>query len=243
MSNPSVTRSEGWEAYTVRADGEWATIMIRGWRYSGADTRAYEAGEIMIHSSFGAWAHQWGHLGEPFKEWLSDPKLERGYLATKFLKDKAVVFDGEKTVRHLRQSLIEHRRCTDLTKSDARTIWDWIRENESYLESSESEFVEVMQGCVSDADWKDAMAGRPDWDTGPGIGARHFLEEPWDRISRSVDPQFAGFWRDLWPHFQEHLRSELTASESAADGGDVGACCGLQQTFSGGAIQDTCHLA
>jgi hypothetical protein len=146
---------------------------------------------------------------------LADPRLkaESAYVAGKFLGSKAYEFDGDATVRDLRQSLLEHRRCGDLTKNDARSIWDWIEENDLDLAESSDPFVSRMQECYREADWQDAKAGRPEWDTGPGQGARDFLAEPWDRIATTLNRQFVGFWRKLWPHFAAKLRDELATGQ------------------------------
>lgn len=187
---------------------EWATICWQGWQATGVDSRPRWCGEILIHSSFGSWANSWGHCGVPFDQFLM--KIECDYCAGKFMGSKAYVFDGEESVRNLRSSLIEHRRTGDITKNDARAIWDWIDENDLGLENSDSEFVNLLNNCAREADWQDPLTGRPDWDTGPGRGARYFLEEPWERISTSIDKQFEAFWRDLWPVFLEHLKKAAT---------------------------------
>lgn len=193
---------------------EWATICWTGWRATGNDGTPRECGEILIHSSFGSWANQWGHLGIAFDEWLQDAECD--YCAGKFMGSAAYKFDGEKSVRHLRQSLLEHRKAGDITKNDARTIWSWIEDNKLSLESSEHEFVQVLSDCAGSAVWQDARKGKPSWDTGPGLGACHFLAEPWDRPATSLDRSFAGFWRDLWPVFVEHLKARPA---SQVDGG------------------------
>lgn len=203
-----VKKSEGWDVYSVRANHEWATIAVNGWQGRGVDGRLREIGEIMIHSSYGSWAYQWGHLGEPFKLWLANTK-DRSYIAQKFMGSEAYEFDGEKTVRELRADLLQHRRQCDLTKADARSIWDFIDAHESELESSEHEFVERMQDCTRWADWQDH-------EDEPGPGARYFLLEPWERIAKSLDTQFMGFWDTIMPVFQQALRDELQAKKEAA---------------------------
>ena len=181
---------------------EWATICWQGWQATGVDQKPRECGEILIHSSFGSWAHHWWHLGEPFAQWLQD--INSDYIARKFMGSKAYEFDGKKTVHELRCSLIEHRRTGDITKDDARAIWDFVEDSEDELESSSEMFVERMFDCMRLADWPPRNGKYSD--AAPERGARHFLEEPWDRICTSLDHQFAGFWRDLWPVFIRHLK-------------------------------------
>jgi hypothetical protein len=190
----SVTKSTGWESYAVRNNHEWATIHIRSFQSTGIDSNEREVGEIMIHSSYGSWAYQWGHLGRPFKEWIAKT-TDRSYIASKFLGDKAYVFDGQKTVVGLRESLIEHRRDGSITKASAREVWDWIDDNEGQLESSERDFVDTMYSGQTQI----VMTK----------GLEYFFSEPWERLQTVLDWQFQGFWREIMPAFQQALRDEL----------------------------------
>lgn len=189
---------------------EWATICWQGWQgwqANGNDGKPRECGEILIHSSFGSWAYQWGHLGMPFDQWLQ--KAERGYCAEKLLGTRAREFDGEASVKALRQSLLEHRRSGDIAKNDARSIWDWIEDNDVDLESgSEEFFVTRLYDCAREADWEDEGTPHKYHLNNPGRGARHFLDEPYNRPCRRLNRQFEGFWRDLWPVFVEQLKEK-----------------------------------
>lgn len=196
-----VTKTDGFEAYTLRSEWEWATILIRSFRATGVDGEPREVGEILVHSSFGSWAYQWGHLGRPFKQWLAKGP-EREYVASKFLGTMAYVFDGASTVRNLRRSLLENRRSTDITKDDARAIWDWINDYEGELEQDERSFVESMSDCMGSAVWES--------------GARHFLEAPWERLANKLNPQFAGFWETFMPAFVDTIRQELAGASGLA---------------------------
>lgn len=194
-----VTKSNDFEVYHVRAgykDQEWATIAIKGWQAMGVDKQPREIGEILIHSSYGSWGYQWGHLGERFKRWLTEAD-DPGYIAGKFLGAQAYAFNGEKTVQRLRERLIEARQCTDLTKAQARAIWGWIEENELELQSSEHEFVECMRG------------GPRDLDDMPRRDGGWFFEEPWEHSATSLNSSFMCFWQQMWPVFQQALREEM----------------------------------
>lgn len=197
-------KTSGFEAYTVRAgykDMEWATIVIRGWQAPGNDGTPREIGEILIHSSYGSWAYQWGHLGQPFKQWLAECD-DPSYVASKFMGADAYKFDGERSLADCRRSLIEDRRHGGLTKTEAREIWDWLDENESELTCSEDRFVQVL------LDGQSHIV--------PTNGAMYFLSEPWDRAARSLDRDFVNFWNTLMPPFQQALRYELQAAKEAA---------------------------
>lgn len=199
-------RTDGFEAYTVRVNGEWASIVLRQFEALGVDNQPRHIGEILIYSSYGSWGYQWGHLGEPFKQWLLD--AERDYVAGKLLGSRAYQFDGEKSVNGLRQSLLEHRRTGDITKNDARSIWDWIEANEIELTSSDREFVEALYRCPTDADWKYTPPGDRWAEPQPERGARYFLDEPYERPRTSLNRDFANFWLRVWPTFIDHLKAE-----------------------------------
>lgn len=185
-------KTDGFEAYTARAQGEWATIIIRGWQSTGNDGKPHEIGEILIHSSFGSWAYQWGHLGLPFREWL--PKAERAYCAEKFLGTKAYQFDGATSVRELRRHLLQYRRDGSLGKGDARELWDWIDDNECELETSENDFVWALERADTEIVATDQV--------------RHFLSEPWEYLHETLNRSFARFWEVLWPVFVAQLKAE-----------------------------------
>ncbi len=189
MSKTSSVVVNSMNAARVRADAEWATICWRGWTATGVDGKPRECGEILIHSSFGSWGHAWHHLGIQFDQWL--PAAERAYCAEKFMGSHAYKFDGVKTVLGLRQHLLEKRLYGELTKAQARKVWDWIADNEDQLEAGSDMFCMTMQDGYALCD-----------------GAKSFFEEPWEMIRKSLDPSFASFWEQLWPVFIGHIKTQ-----------------------------------
>lgn len=193
MSENTIRKDTSADVYRIRtARHEWATIVMFGWQATGNDGAPRECGEILIHSGFGSWAHSWGHLGMPFKTFLL--KAERDYIATKFIGADAYKFDGELSVRELRKRLLRWRREGQLNKEDARQLWDYIDESEFELESSERDFVDAMQQASSELV--------------PSRQLLRFVQEPWEQLATSLDSQFAGFWREIWPTFLEQLKAE-----------------------------------
>jgi hypothetical protein len=218
---PSVTKDDGFSVYRVRGgrgDYEWATIAVREWctqpdPMCGNERR--QCGEILIYSSFGSWAYQWGHLGRPFRSWLLG--CEFGYVFGKFMGDKLMVFDGEASVQYMRQRLIEKRWHRDMDKKIARVVWDELNAHESQAEASDRDFVEAM-GDIADRireGWS-IDTEIPDLFDSEKQQAYEFLQEPWERIMHKNAPQAVGFWRDLWPVFINHLRAELQPAAAAA---------------------------
>lgn len=196
-TNPTVTKDDGFQVYRVRNNGEWAAFVIREWRTApdpmcGGISR--ECGEILIHSSFGAWAHQWGHLGRPFRQWLLT--AEFGYVFTKFMGNELERFDGEASVRAVFERIVHYRRENLLTKDQAREAWNEMRYFASQAESCESYFGEAMRLVSIQIDDDHPMAD--------------YFSDPmeWPRMTRD-DHQAVGFWRELWPHFINYLRNEI----------------------------------
>jgi hypothetical protein len=193
MAENTVRRDTNGQAYRIRtARHEWATIVLFGWQATGNDGTPRECGEILIHSGFGSWAHSWGHLGMPFKAFLC--KAERSYIAGKFMGADAYKFDGQLTVRELRKRLLRWRHEGQLNKEDARQLWNYIEEREDELESSTHDFVGAMQQAATEL-----------------VASRQllcFVQEPWEHLATSIDLQFAGFWREVWPVFLDELRAE-----------------------------------
>lgn len=203
-TNPTVTKDDGFQVYRVRNNGEWATIAIREWRTApdpmcGGISR--ECGEILIHSSFGTWAYQWGNLGIPFRHFLLKANFD--YVFTKFMGDDLQCFDGEARVRAVFKMILRYSRESYLTKDQARELWDEVRSVASQAECDEREFGEAMLHVRHQIDDDNPMAD--------------YFSDPmeWPRLTRD-DCQAVGFWRELWPHFVNHLRTEAQPEALAA---------------------------
>jgi len=199
----SVTKTTNAEVYSVRKDYEWATIMLRCWsRPANVGTPhegTYYCGEIMIHSSYGSWAYTWTACCEPFKASLLDAEFD--YVFTKFMGTKLQVWDGEGSVKSLRGRLLDYRKWGDITKDEARALWDEIEANEAELESSSHDFVECAYRIARDIDSR---------------GVTRLLSEPWELTDTQPDHQAVGFWRVLWPEFTQALRAEVAAEQEPA---------------------------
>jgi hypothetical protein len=215
---PSVTKDDGFTVYRVRgghSDWEWATIAVRGWTTQPDPMCAgerRECGEILIYSSFGSWAHQWGHLETPFLRWLLT--CEFGYVFTKFMGADLQEFDGEGSVKGMRKRVIDRRRTGGWSKETARAMWDAIEDVESQAECSERDFVEAFQQVRSDfEEYGHRRIGLPrgvDFDD-----IDRFLQEPWEHTRTRDKLAPRGFWRDLWPVFINHLKAELEQQAAA----------------------------
>jgi len=211
----TVEREDGATTYRVRADGEWATIVLFGWeRPDGARTR--HAGEILIHSSFGSWANSWSNCGSSIQEFIAQVDFQ--YLFLKFMGDKLYVYDGEGTYLNVLRKIRHARREAVFTKDMARFIYGHVVDAKHEIFSSLNEMVEVMReghrlAC-------EEMFGADAFDNICNVRALdNWFEEPWEMRARKYDEQPAGFWRELWPAYKAQLQQELKEKNDVAHAG------------------------
>lgn len=186
------------ECYEVRENREWANITLNCWsRPANVGTQhesTYYCGEIAIQSSFGTWGYIWTACANPFKEFLQE--VEFDYAFGKFMGANLVQFDGDGSMRAMRERIIEHRQYTNLSKADARALWDALNEIESWATTSENDWVNAL----GDAAQSLRLDRKP--------AAAEFLSEPWEYIQTKPKPNAVNFWRKLWPSFVAELKAE-----------------------------------
>lgn len=185
------------EKYSIRNDGEYATICITEW---GPDQRAsgsnYYGGEIMINSSYGAFANAWSACGEPFKKFLIG--IEMDYFMGKCLGRGATVFDGSASYKAAVARVLDARRNNDLSKEDARELYDELEYCQSELEDSEASFTAAIYRVPSNGDQS------------------RVFDEAYEMLVDMPNPQAVGFWKKLWPAFEAELKNELLALTEGA---------------------------
>lgn len=183
------------EVIRIRADHEWATIALQGWR-SGL---GHEQGELMIHSSFGVWAHQWGNLGMPLHRYLATAPRER--LMEKLLGVHAVEFDYDASLENWRRHLVTARRKREITRDEFQRA------------------AEIT--CESGRCGLELFVWRIQWADPGDDGGRKDISL-WHDVERYVvcrdNQQFSAFWRELWPLFLQQLRPEAANESMAAAG-------------------------
>lgn len=80
---------------------------------------------------------------------------------------------------------------------------------------SDERFVTRLYDAVGEIDWQDVDLFHKYRDyrvPAPGHGARRFFDEPYERPCRVLNRQFAGFWRVIWPVFQQQIQLELLSA-------------------------------
>lgn len=172
------------QAFRIRNGHEWATIALQGWRTE----LGHEQGEILVHSSFGNWAHQWSSMGMPLKRFLIS--IKRDSLAGKLLGSRTREFDFEASRQCWRRHLVAARRQRLLSEVDMSDAWDEFR---SDAPCSMDLFLDRIRR------------------TNPG--GNHEL---WRDIEHYVvhrnNQQFDAFWLEIWPLFLQQLRLEDVAA-------------------------------
>lgn len=183
----SVNSLENFKCYSVKKDGEWATICIRQTK------NEYNGGEILIHSSFGSWGNFWRNIGSrDFREFLSN--LDYHYFFQKLDKDLGVCFDFEGTVRNIKGCILQERRYGDrygdLTEEVARKYYDIL------------EYIEEHEGPYKDANtfYNDLCQHYDE--------LFHFAIAD-DPTTTKPKSECKMFWDILWKEFVEHLKEEL----------------------------------
>lgn len=177
------------EVYTVRHDGEFGTFCIVEWAPRTDDHGPVYGGELLVNSTFGAYCNSWSHCGQPFKRFLA--KIEFDYFMGKCRGRAADVFDGEKSLKLVKERVIQLRRQGWLDHGAARELWCELTLCREEIERSPDDFVRV----ISD------------------LNVRR-LSEPWELIVTRPASDTVGFWRDLWPSFI----SALSQEQAGADG-------------------------
>lgn len=187
MTVATLTKDLGFETYRIRADHEYATICLRAWPRGD-----HFCGEILIHSSFGNWAYQWGACANPFKRFLLGADFD--YVFTKFMGTELRVFDGDASFRAIKRRVLAWRHRGDLDKEVAREAWNELADQREDAERSIYGFVDAMNDIVERVNRK---------------RVQEMLHEPWDLAETRYDSGAVGFWREIWPHFVAQLRVEL----------------------------------
>lgn len=161
--------------YTVRAEGEWATIFI------SLDKRK-TGFQFSVTSSYIDGGHYWSSPGEDWRSFLKDLDME--YFGGKILRGSCYQFDPDKTILTAKQSVLEWRREGTLSQEEARNMWD-------ELESLDCDFSYKEQ-------WESFVSVCPRWlQDDPHTVYGMLMESP----SRSL----VGFWERIWPEFLKQI--------------------------------------
>lgn len=166
------------EKYTLRFN--------KGWDYAIFTIDA--AGILQCHSSFGDYAYHWSAFGENFKEFLC--RIEPAYLIDK-IADKTYL-DFEDYQEKAKATTIEERRDGELTKEEARELWDFITNDlDDYSGSYDLVCNEIYHNNILDKLY------------GGEVFYSNFMPV------KDYTPNAKAFAYDIFPKFVEILKHEL----------------------------------
>lgn len=165
------------ECYKIRHPSGmyWADITV-----DGKDRQV----RIQIASDYGDFQYYWGACGPNYKDFLQ--KIGIDYAASKFGESRW--FDHDKTIAGWKHQILESRRNGTLEESEARGIYDEIKELESDYWHDERAFVDSAMS-------KKKMVKFFDYD---GLCS----------VVHDITPQFKKFWATAWQVFLNELTKE-----------------------------------
>lgn len=141
---------------------------------------------LQISSDFGDWQYYWGATGDDVAAFLK--RLGIDYVADKFGADRQ--FDSDGTIKDLREQLKDYFKYEDgkdiKVKDKRRKCFTALKELEELGDREESLFQHMyFSSVLSDI-----------------LGVEYF------DVRRRITPQFADFWKHLWPVFVEAFASD-----------------------------------
>lgn len=182
------------EMYRISANGEYATVCLSDWSRDvvGHPSEQRYGGEILVHSSFGVFCHQWSNCGLPFKAFLLEIEFES--FMSKCLGNDFLQFDGRASVDRVKKAILETRHAEGLSAEEARELWDDVSFASDTAEGSEPAFYVALEDICSEEN----------------IGSTS------EFVVRKPSSQAQSFWNELWPHFLAMLEAELKSTTETA---------------------------
>ena len=139
-----------------------------------------EDGYFSAVSDYGDYAYKWQKENGDFREFIMQiaDRNESGYFLNKIAKKE---YDGEETCKAVQRYILESRRDGNLTKEDARTEWENLR----------------------DCDW---VENEPSFTR---FYDRTKIDDVWELIRRSYPLDAVAFTQNTLPRLAEVIRQEL----------------------------------
>ena len=169
---------------------------MKTWRYSVPSENCEgwailfldDAGCFAVLSDYGNYAYRWNARGFGSPGGIRPFLLgcDNGYLAGKLSPQK--VYDGDATLRAVREYILERRRERDWTAERARDEWDLLEWNDL-----DSEF--RFQTWLNDTK----------------------IEDPWEGLAQyALDIHAAAFLERAWPRLKSLIQADLASEQVAA---------------------------
>jgi len=173
------------QTYTMRF------VTQFGWARITIDAEGF----FSCQSDWGDFQHRWNSIGrdeyddrlDAFKDFLTD--IDHDYFLRKTVGRKGQVFNFEKSIKSLREHVIESRKDGDLTKEKAREIWKQVE----WVEHTDDPTYYVVQVC----------------DQGDLTDALYCGDLTEVDVAMEWSPCHLYFAQEILPIFQQELLKEL----------------------------------
>ena len=153
--------------YGFRYKGEWADILV----IHGARENTNWV-SVVVHSSYGTYGYNWQNIGQT-DWWVFLNGLDIDYCLGKMMKpDELREFDHDKTVKNMKQYILEHRRQDVISGNGAREAWNELDE---------------IEWSTDDRMFLDRIYNIP-----------VFADEYWEWPYYSISGSAQGFWDRVW---------------------------------------------
>ena len=160
----------------------WADITIEEWK---------EGGSFKCVSDYGNYSYIWGSIGtETLRGFLC--QLNYDYFMGKTHPSLGEQFSIRKSITACRENIIEARRDCDITRAQARVMWEYLEQLEDAGNNENLYFQLITDSDIFDTIYEN------DYCSIPSHTEKH--------------PQCAGFWRIIWPVAVEIWKEELDAA-------------------------------
>lgn len=180
MSAPTV-----WQYRVTNDKGRWlADVVLRS------------DGFFATVSDWGNYAFRWTHPGMPFRAFVAQLEGQVGYVCSKLAR--ADWWDGEKTLKRIREHITTARREGDMTKEEAAKEWQVLAD---------------ALGCWGSREARD----RDDIDRGEFHTwyLNTDIADAHEFARYDYQPDVRAFCAEVMPRLAALLRAELTADGQA----------------------------
>lgn len=174
--------------YVIHHGWAWAHIFIRDGA-AGYNETLRNWVEVSVISDFGEFGFCWSHIGPGhWADFLVS--LDFDYAMNKMMGARfRVPLDLAEATAKARADVLDQRRQTALTQSDARLLWDAI-DPAAHLDGDARDFLRAWDGFSDGAMYRCEM-----------------FDGRWDK----PNPQAVGFWAEIWPVFTAAIAPKIPA--------------------------------
>jgi len=140
------------EKLTIRPDRGLAVVAL-------LEDHGNGRGTLTVRHDGDAWTHFWGNMGCDLRPFLRSSHPD--YIVRKLqigIKKTVADESAEALVQHARAHIIERRRQGDLTRDQARELWD---EAEWFSDDGIASQTDRMAEIFGDCWWEDGIPQKP----------------------------------------------------------------------------------